>query len=308
MSSQEQRSTQNVTSAGAEPRVSVIIPVYNDMRRLRLCLDALERQTFPSQCYEVIVVDNGSDEPIDEVVADFRQARLLHESTPGSYSARNTGIRAARGEILAFTDADCIPATDWLEHGVAALGRIDHGGLVGGKLQPILKNPAAPTATELYECTLGFQQETYVRDHKHAVTANMFTSRAIFNDIGLFNSELKSGGDAEWGKRVHAAGCQVVFGNDVVVAHPTRQAWSEVYAQTKRIAGGIHDRRKTQFKAPSIFMLLLTLPTTAIRIWFHQDLTSFTDKVKVISVMAGVRLVLIWEQLRLQVGLGSPSR
>ncbi|NJR32909.1 MAG: glycosyltransferase, partial [Chamaesiphon sp. CSU_1_12] len=67
--------------------VSVIIPVFNDAERLRLCLEALQNQTYPQNLYEVIVVDNGSnpDEDVKSVVAEFGQAIAAFEPTPGSY-------------------------------------------------------------------------------------------------------------------------------------------------------------------------------------------------------------------------------
>jgi glycosyltransferase involved in cell wall biosynthesis len=85
----------------SSPFVSVIIPVFNDAEHLRLCLRALAQQTYPSSCYEVIVVDNGSDdlEAIQAVVAGFGQAIAVLEPTPGSYAARNRGIALAQGEI-----------------------------------------------------------------------------------------------------------------------------------------------------------------------------------------------------------------
>ena len=103
--------------------VSVIIPVYNDSARVKICLEALEKQTYPQNLYEVIVVDNASDEypAIKDVVCQFSQAIAAYESRPGSYAARNKGISLAKGDIIAFTDADCIPAKNWIEKGVANL-------------------------------------------------------------------------------------------------------------------------------------------------------------------------------------------
>ena len=99
----------------AIPFVSVVIPVYNDSVRLKTCLQALEAQTYPKEVYEVIVVDNGSDESIEPVVAEFPQARASYETHPGSYAARNKGVSISRGEVLAFTDLDDILAPDWIE-------------------------------------------------------------------------------------------------------------------------------------------------------------------------------------------------
>ena len=90
--------------------VSVIIPVYNDLKLLSTCLECLDRQTYPKTRFEVLVVDNGSDLPVQPIVSRYSNVKLEKESMPGSYAARNRGIAAARGEILAFTDADCRPS------------------------------------------------------------------------------------------------------------------------------------------------------------------------------------------------------
>ena len=97
--------------------VSVIIPVFNDAERLKICLTALEKQTYPQDYYEVIVVDNGSDENLENVVKQFTQAKLAYYPELGSYAARNHGIALAKGEILAFTDADLYSRTRLAHNG-----------------------------------------------------------------------------------------------------------------------------------------------------------------------------------------------
>ncbi len=78
--------------------VSVIIPVYNELIRLKTCLQALEDQTYPKHAYEVIVVDNGSDEDIKTIVAGFNQVKQSYEAQPGSYAARNKRLSLAQGK------------------------------------------------------------------------------------------------------------------------------------------------------------------------------------------------------------------
>ncbi len=80
-------------------------------------------------------MDNGSDPGHDrgEIVSHFGQARMIHEPLPGSYAARNQGLSQARGNIVAFTDADCIPNPDWIEKGVRTLQKFPECGLVAGK-------------------------------------------------------------------------------------------------------------------------------------------------------------------------------
>ena len=114
--------------------VSVIIPVFNDTEKLQLCLKALENQTYPQELYEIIVIDNNSDRNITEVTKQFKQVSLTQESKRGSYAARNQGIKIARGDLLAFTDSDCIPTANWLENGVNKLLLVSNCGIVAGKI------------------------------------------------------------------------------------------------------------------------------------------------------------------------------
>jgi glycosyltransferase involved in cell wall biosynthesis len=92
--------------------ISVIIPVYNGGRTLPDCLRALQNQTYPPD--EVIVVDDGSTDDTAAVAARFG-VTVLSQVNAGPAAARNRGAEAARGSILLFTDADCVPAPDWIE-------------------------------------------------------------------------------------------------------------------------------------------------------------------------------------------------
>ena len=99
-------------SRASIPFVSVVIPVHRNPDGLRLCLDALQRQTYPDSHFEVVVVDNGGNEDLGPMVSEYSNARLCYEEVPSSYAARNTGARHARGSVFAFTDSDCIPAPE----------------------------------------------------------------------------------------------------------------------------------------------------------------------------------------------------
>ena len=227
-------------------RVSVIIPVYNDRERLKLCLDALAVQTLPKDAYEVIVVDNLSDPPLDDVVEPYEGCHYVRETTPGSYIARNTGLAQAKGDILAFTDSDCIPVPEWLERGIKALEEHAPDGSIGGGIELFPANPDSPTAVELYEVVFGLNQLTNVNNFNFAATANMFTMRSTLEAVGPFDTELKSGGDMNWGHRVHEAGRPVVFAPEALIRHPTRDKLNQILTQARRHAGGRHDLGKQQ--------------------------------------------------------------
>ena len=227
--------------------VSIIVPVYNSHNYLKKCLKALDNQTYPKGLYEVIVVDNGSEEDIKSVVNQFAQTKYAYESQPGSYVARNKGISDATGEIIAFTDADCIPAPDWLEKGTIKFLQTENCGLVGGNIELFFLDSSSLTSVEVYESIeYGFNQEKLINEEHFCQSANLFTSKKIISRVGLFDSSLKSGGDREWGIRVFEKGYQQVYAEDALVKHPARYSWNQLYKRVTRINGGKHDLHKRQ--------------------------------------------------------------
>ena len=132
----------------AAPFVSVIIPVRDDPR-VATCLAALAGQTYPQERFEIVVIDNGRLGASARFVAPYANVGLFHEPAPGAYAARNRGVRHARGQVLAFTDADCIPTPRWLAAGVERLSGPDAPDAVGGEIEVVPRDPARLTAAEL---------------------------------------------------------------------------------------------------------------------------------------------------------------
>ncbi len=229
-----------------DPFVSVIVPVYNDLRNLKFCLDALEKQSYPKNSYEIIVVDNDSDKKIDKLVNQYRNTVLTHQMQPGSYAARNKGISFSKGEIIAFTDSDCIPFPDWIEKGVSKMLTITNCGLLSGKIKLFFKNKDKLTTVEVYEKINAFPQKTRIERYDFGVTANLFTFKTVIENIGLFNQKLKSGGDVEWGRRVKSAGYTQIYSEDTCVLHPARNSFKQIFRKTKRVVGGIWDLNQTE--------------------------------------------------------------
>lgn len=234
------------------PSVSVVVPVYNDAAALRRCLEALAAQDYPADRVQVVVVDNASDEDISHAIPDDPRFLVLHESRRGSYAARNTGVESATGEILAFTDSDCQPRSNWLSMGVRALLTEPYPDAVGGAITIFFPHSPEPrSGPEHFEARNEFQQRKYIERWSFAATANVFVSRAVFDRVGPFNPELKSGGDADWGNRLVAGGGRLHFCEKAVVDHPARSSWRELGRKTIRVANGIADRtagRKARFQ------------------------------------------------------------
>lgn len=293
-------------------RVSIIIPVLDDFRRLRLCLDALAGQTWPREGLEVVVVDNGSREDVVPAVAEFPFVRVLREARPGSYVARNTGIRAAKGEVFAFTDSDCVPQPNWIEAGVRALRESGPNSVIGGRVNLFVENSDSPTLAEEFDLATGFSQQIYVEKKRYAVTANLFTTPEVFEAIGLFNAELRSGGDKQWGLRAHAAGMTLRYSDHAVVRHPARRSLRELMRKRARVVAGHYgiarERHPGWVAFPQVFVQSC-LPPVRQALTFGRGIhpspgapSSWQSTLRVVGVSTTLRAYSALELVRLQLG------
>jgi glycosyltransferase involved in cell wall biosynthesis len=278
--------------------------VWNDGGRLQSCLRALEEQTYPGHLYEVIVVDNDSAKTITHVVMPYAHARVVQEGRPGSYAARNTGVTHARGEIIAFTDADCIPAPYWLERGVAHLTHLDERAVVAGRIEIFPRSQQQPSAVEQYEMLVALPQGEFVRNYKFGATANLFTFREVFEQAGPFLAEVKSGGDLEWGRRVVKSGYRLEYADNARVFHPARASLSQLYSKIVRITGGLHDLKRLKGRTylefdRSLLLDLLPPVKAMVRTLREPRLRRKRDRIKVCGVLLFVRDVQAFEKLRL---------
>jgi len=292
--------------------VSVIVPVYNDARRIGMCIEALLRQTYPRELYEVLIVDNGSDDGTVDVVRSYTVKLLVENGKRSSYAARNRGIVHAKGEILAFTDADCIPRNDWIESGVASLKRQQGCGLVGGRIVFYYKKSGRPNAVEIYDSILGLRQREHIENGMFGATANVFTFRKVFEHAGLFDDTLRSGGDNEWGRRVHSLGYGLAYADDAVVAHPARHSFGELYKRLSRLVGGNYSQRKSNGDIARFWLRgtknsASVIVRTVLGMRPADSLKGPAQKAKFISVIAFAEAVRNYERIRLLLG-GEPRR
>lgn len=293
------------------PFVSVIIPVFNDSRPLQSCLAALEKQTYPRERYEIIVVDNGSDEDIKSVVTQFPQAKIAFERRPGSYAARNQAIGTAQGEVLAFTDADCIPTESWLEKGVAHLLQVPNCGLVAGKIELSFQQVGRPTAVEFCDSVMFLNQKKYVTQEHFGATANLFTFKQVFEQVGLFNDGLKSGGDKEWGKRVFAANYAQSYAEEAKISHPARSSLKQLCKKVARTTGGSYQLSRQQNDSVMVAVKDIAKhlkPPMKFILWRSSDpQLSKARKIQFILIMLLLNYLSAWEKVRLELGF-TPRR
>ena len=215
------------------PVISVVVPVLDDATRLAACLDALHRQV-DAPAFEVVVVDNGSRDRSAAVASGHPVgAVVVVENRRGSYAARNAGIARAVGGLLAFTDADCVPAPDWLARGAAALER---SPVVGGRVRSL--RSAAATVWERYDRAMYLQQQDLVEQQGYAATANLWVRREVLERVGPFDGSLLSSGDVQWGHRAAVAGFPTSYAPDVLVEHAPRTTARQTWQLHKRLGAG----------------------------------------------------------------------
>jgi GT2 family glycosyltransferase len=215
----------------SELTVSVIVPHLNDLPGLTSCIAALERQTLPRDRFEIVVADNGSQLALETIAAAVPGARVVRIAERGAGPARNGGVMHSRNPVLAFTDSDCLPEPHWLEAGLEALAVAD---LVGGAMVVTLADPTRPTPAEAFEAVFAFDNRTYVERKGFSVTANLFTTRAVFDAVGGFRTKVSE--DVDWCWRASRLGYRIAYAPGAVVAHPARRTWSELVRKWRRLS------------------------------------------------------------------------
>ncbi len=289
----------------SKPFVSVVIPVYNDTERLKLCLEALEAQTYPSDRYEVIVVDNNSDSPlVADELKEFEHVILEFEDERGPGPARNKGLLVAKGEIVAFTDSDCIPYPDWIEKGVSNLIDNSFNASIGGRIEVFPRDPQNPTAVELWDCLFAFRQKQYVEVGGFSVTANFFVPRKIWDIVGPFNSKLFACEDQEWCRRAASHGFRVLYGEDVVIKHPARRTLEDFRKREIKIVDGTYHLEK--IRGYSFVLHMASLVSDCIPSWdklsrilWSEEVEGVFNKVKVIGITFYVNYLWVSERIKL---------
>ena len=208
------------------PRLSVVVPVRDGASALPALLAALHAQTLSREDFEVVVVDNGSR---DSSAAIARAAGAVVVSVPWANRARarNPGVAVARGQHLAFTDADCLPRPGWLE----ALGGCLHDApLVAGPV--VLATSPHPGRIERFESLWRFDQERNVGEHGWAASANLGMRRAAFEAIGGFDAAYRQiGEDVDLCLRAARAGFELSYCRLAVVEHAAERRLRPVLAR-----------------------------------------------------------------------------
>jgi glycosyltransferase involved in cell wall biosynthesis len=175
-------------------RISVVVPFYNSESYILQCIEGLLSQSYPRQNYEIIMVDNNSTDSSAETVKSYSRIKLVFEGKLGAYAARNRGVREATGEIIAFTDADCVPSSNWLQEIEETITHSGVGIVIGS--HGLARDSFFLSLLEDYE----HEKNNYIfssdiRELYYGYTRNMAVLKRLLDEMGPF-VERARGSDA----------------------------------------------------------------------------------------------------------------
>lgn len=284
----------------SEISVSIIIPHYNDLANLDVCLSRLMEQDCGPGVFEVIIADNNSScgiGAVTELVGNRGRVILAREQ--GAGPARNAGVEVSRGGILAFIDSDCVPETGWVRNGLKAIAGAD---FIGGRVDVLPSSPEQLSATEAFETVFAFDFESYITRKNFTGSGNMFVRRDVFLAVGGFRKTVSE--DMEWSHRAVARGHRLAYAADVAVGHPARRDWTELTAKWRRLVQesfAYHlQRGRSRFlwcvMAAAVFV---SPPVHVVKILNSRKLSRWGDKAKAISMLFAIRGYRAFEMVRL---------
>jgi glycosyltransferase involved in cell wall biosynthesis len=197
------------------PSISIVIATYDRPRQLAACLDALSGLDYPRERFEVVVVDDGSPEPVATPAVDGLRLRVAHTPNRGPGAARNAGAALAEGELLAFIDDDCLPAPGWLRGLAEAHGARPQAALGGRTLNALASNPFAETTHLLNEVLY----EADEREGWYFAANNLAVPAEGFRWIGGFQGAIVDQEDRDLCERWTGRGFELARAPGAVVYH-----------------------------------------------------------------------------------------
>ncbi|HVG02785.1 MAG TPA: glycosyltransferase [Nitrospira sp.] len=200
---------------------SIIIPTYRRPEALQECVRALCQLDYPRESFDVIIVDDGGDIPLEPLLLPFSnhlRLKVLWQPNAGPAAARNFGAKQATGAFLAFTDDDCQPDTQWLLTLGSALAS-SQNVLVGGRTVNALTSNSYAEASQLIIDVVYAHYNSRAQDVQFFASNNMAVSAQAFDAIGGFNPVFRTSEDRDLCDRFRFHGYTLRYAPDAVILH-----------------------------------------------------------------------------------------
>jgi glycosyltransferase involved in cell wall biosynthesis len=224
-------------------RISVIVPVYNASVWVEKCIHGLLNQDYDARYFEMILVDNNSSDDSIMRIRRHQRVRLFEETVQSAYAARNRGVRESMGDVLAFTDSDCVPTPNWLS-GIASTMRNWPTKAALGSVEPASARGAMRLISDYEAARLEYILKNRRKRAYFAFGGNMAIRRSAFERYGPF-PEVSRGGDTLLLQRIaNGAGPEAVeWTPHMRVRH---LEWQSVFNHFKKSFIYANARKKTR--------------------------------------------------------------
>lgn len=208
--------------------VSIVVPIYNGELRINHCLMSLLEQSYSENTFEIIAVDNNSQDNTAHIIKELsgrypgRIKYILEDKNQGIAAARNAGIKHAKGDLICFTDDDCVVDRDWLSHIVRIFQSTDAKAVQGRIIlsTPIPDHLIYPQKyIQDRMAHVDYSDEVFRMENENMVGANMSYVREIFEQFGLFSDHYRLVEDTEFSKRLSSAGISRYYCPQAIVYH-----------------------------------------------------------------------------------------
>lgn len=218
-------------------KVSIIIPTFNNLKRLKMVIHSLLNQTVKKDEYEIIVVDNHSTDGTFEWIKSQDEIISIKENQflNSPYSCRNRGIQASSYELIALLDSTCIPAADWVETGRIYFFK-QNLMIVGGNVEFTFNNHKK-SSSEIYDSIINIQMENAILHKNQAKTTNLWFKREVIELCGLFKEGVRSGEDIRWTISCTHKKINLEYNKKNIVYYPAR-GFKPLIKKQLRVAKG----------------------------------------------------------------------
>lgn len=214
---------------------SVIIPTYNRPDRVQQCLASLLKLDYRRDRMEIIIVDDGSKTPLDEIISPYQNQiniTLIRQENSGPAKARNTGALTAKGKFLAFTDDDCTPTSDWLKQLELQFNKQPYC-LIGGTILNALTDNIYTTASQEIINYLYSYYNANPEESHFFTSNNIAVAKDLFIKVGGFDASfpLAAGEDREFCDRWLHLGYKMIYARDAKVYHGHKLSLKKFWQQ-----------------------------------------------------------------------------